>query len=90
MRASRSKHAAPNGSPAPPRSVWQSTASPRHSVDVALALMGGTWKPKLLYHLQHGLRRVGDFKQLVEGISENVLIQQLRELQTVDGVVRHG
>ncbi|WP_201289088.1 winged helix-turn-helix transcriptional regulator [Luteimonas cellulosilyticus] len=52
--------------------------------------MGGTWKPKLLYHLQHGLRRVGDFKQLVEGISENVLIQQLRELQTVDGVVRHG
>lgn len=58
-------------------------------LDIALAVMGGKWKPMILYHLQHGPRRFGDLKRSVEGISEKVLIQQLRDLQAVGVLVRH-
>lgn len=58
-------------------------------LDIALTVMGGKWKPMILYHLQHGPRRFGDLKRLVEGISEKVLIQQLRDLQAVGVLVRH-
>lgn len=58
-------------------------------LDVALAVMGGKWKPMILYHLQHGPRRFGDLKRQVTGISEKVLIQQLRDLQTAGVLVRH-
>lgn len=49
-------------------------------LDVALAVMGGKWKPLILYHLQGGPRRFGELKRRVAGVSEKVLIQQLREL----------
>jgi DNA-binding HxlR family transcriptional regulator len=57
--------------------------------DVALAVMGGKWKPLILYQLRSGPRRFGDLKRSVAGISEKVLIQQLRELVGVGIVVRH-
>lgn len=58
-------------------------------LDVALRYIGGKWKPILLFHLQFGPRRFGELKRLVEGISEKVLIQQLKDL-TEDGIlVRH-
>ena len=47
---------------------------------VALAVVGGKWKPLVLFHLQGGPKRFGELKRAVEGISEKVLIQQLREL----------
>jgi DNA-binding HxlR family transcriptional regulator len=58
-------------------------------LDIALAVMGGKWKPMILYHLQHGPRRFGDLKRSVKGISEKVLIQQLRDLQAVGVLIRH-
>jgi DNA-binding HxlR family transcriptional regulator len=42
--------------------------------------MGGKWKPLILFHLNSGPKRFGQLKRLVVGISEKVLIQQLREL----------
>lgn len=58
-------------------------------LDVALHYVGGKWKPILLFHLHASPRRFGELKRLVEGISEKVLIQQLRDL-TVQGIVtRH-
>ncbi len=57
-------------------------------LDVALAIMGGKWKPLILYHLRSGPRRFGDLKRAVAGISEKVLIQQLRELASAGVVVR--
>ncbi|EON15719.1 helix-turn-helix domain-containing protein [Pandoraea sp. SD6-2] len=55
-------------------------------LEVALTIIGGKWKPLVLFHLNHGPRRFGELKRLVTGISEKVLIQQLRELAD-DGVV---
>lgn len=58
-------------------------------LDVALSVVGGKWKPLVLFHLSQGPRRFGELRRLVAGISEKVLIQHLREL-TEDGVlVRH-
>jgi DNA-binding HxlR family transcriptional regulator len=55
-------------------------------LDVALCVIGGKWKPLVLFHLNGGPRRFGELKRLVAGISEKVLIQHLREL-TEDGIV---
>jgi DNA-binding HxlR family transcriptional regulator len=55
-------------------------------LEVALTVIGGKWKPLVLFHLNDGPRRFGALKRLVGGISEKVLIQQLRELAD-DGVV---
>ncbi|MCS0588391.1 winged helix-turn-helix transcriptional regulator [Massilia norwichensis] len=62
---------------------------PTCGLDVALHYVGGKWKPILLFHLQGAPRRFGELKRLVSGISEKVLIQQLRSL-TEDGILtRH-
>ncbi len=55
-------------------------------LDVALAVIGGKWKPLILFHLGSGPRRFGELRRLVRGISEKVLIQHLRELAS-DGIL---
>jgi DNA-binding HxlR family transcriptional regulator len=50
-------------------------------LDVALAVIGGKWKPLILFHLGGEARRFGELRRLVAGISEKVLIQQLKELE---------
>ena len=57
-------------------------------LDVAFAVIGGKWKPLILYHLRSGPRRFGDLKRAVAGISEKVLIQQLRELVAAQVLAR--
>lgn len=58
-------------------------------LDVSLAVIGGKWKPLILYHLQGGATRFSELKRRVGGISEKVLIQQLRELVAMKVLVRH-
>lgn len=58
-------------------------------LDVALQYVGGKWKPLLLFHLHSSPRRFGELKRLVRGISEKVLIQQLRDLTDQGVVARH-
>ncbi|MBV8075649.1 MAG: helix-turn-helix transcriptional regulator [Planctomycetaceae bacterium] len=55
-------------------------------LEAALAVIGGKWKPIVLWHLTPGPRRFGELRRLVTGISEKMLIQQLREMES-DGVV---
>lgn len=52
----------------------------RCGLDVALMVIGGKWKPLILYHLQDGPSRFSEIRRRVGGISEKVLIQQLRGL----------
>ncbi|HMO11558.1 MAG TPA: helix-turn-helix domain-containing protein [Actinotalea sp.] len=55
-------------------------------LDAAIDVVGGKWKPLLLWVLAAAPRRFGELRREVEGISEKVLSQQLREL-TRDGLV---
>lgn len=55
-------------------------------IDAAVDVVGGKWKPLILWALNDGTRRFGELKREVAGVSEKVLIQQLRELEA-DGIV---
>jgi DNA-binding HxlR family transcriptional regulator len=55
-------------------------------LETALAVIGGKWKPIVLWHLVPGPCRFGALRRLVTGISEKMLIQQLREMEA-DGIV---
>lgn len=58
-------------------------------LDISLAVIGGKWKPLILYHLRLEPKRFGAIKRAVVGISEKVLIQQLRELVDMGVLTRH-
>ncbi|MCE7060234.1 helix-turn-helix domain-containing protein [Dyadobacter sp. CY343] len=52
-----------------------------------LGVLGGRWKPAILCRLMHGTMRYGELKKSIEGISERMLVAQLRELES-DGIIR--
>ena len=56
-------------------------------LDAALAVIGGKWKPLVLYHLAKGSLRYGELKRAVGSVTHKVLIQQLKDLEA-DGVVK--
>jgi len=56
-------------------------------LDAALAVIGGKWKPLVLYHLAKGALRYGELKRAVGSVTHKVLIQQLKDLEA-DGVVK--
>ena len=56
-------------------------------LDATLRLISGKWKPLILYFLLQGPNRYGELKRAVRGVSDKVLIQQLKELEA-DNVVK--
>jgi DNA-binding HxlR family transcriptional regulator len=55
-------------------------------VQTAVSVMGGKWKPGILFRLQKGTFRFSALKREMPWISEKVLIRQLKELEA-SGVV---
>jgi DNA-binding HxlR family transcriptional regulator len=55
-------------------------------LEAALDVIGGKWKVLILWQLGPQLRRFGELRRLVPGISEKMLIQQLREMEG-DGIL---
>lgn len=55
-------------------------------LDAAVDVVGGKWKALILWALSVEPRRFGALRREVAGISEKVLIQQLRDLER-DGLV---
>ena len=55
-------------------------------LEAALFVLGGKWKPLILFHLANGARRYGDLRRAVGNVSDKVLIQQLKELHA-DGII---
>jgi DNA-binding HxlR family transcriptional regulator len=51
-----------------------------------MELIGGKWKPVILYCLQSGTRRFGEIAIRIPNISRKVLTEQLKELER-DGLV---
>ncbi|MBD8555082.1 helix-turn-helix transcriptional regulator [Rhizobium sp. CFBP 8762] len=57
-------------------------------LDVSLRVIAGKWKPLILYFIaQGGPIRYGALRRAVQGVSDKMLIQQLKELE-VDGLVK--
>jgi DNA-binding HxlR family transcriptional regulator len=52
----------------------------------AFAVIGGKWKASILWELREGVLRYGQLKRRIAGVTEKMLIQQLRELER-DGLV---
>lgn len=63
-------------------------AEPPYScgLDAAVSVVGGKWKALILWALSVEPQRFGALRREVRGISEKVLIQQLRDLEH-DGLV---
>ena len=57
------------------------------AVEATVAVIGGKWKPILMFHLVSEERRFSDLKRLVPQTSDRMLTRSLRELEE-DGLVK--
>jgi|TARA_B110000914_G_C15216532_1_gene333121 DNA-binding HxlR family transcriptional regulator len=46
-----------------------------------MKVTGGKWKPIILFRLSKGINRFGILSRSIEGISKNMLTQQLRQME---------
>jgi DNA-binding HxlR family transcriptional regulator len=52
-----------------------------------ISLIGGRWKPTILWQLMHASSRYKDLKAIIPGITERMLTISLKELEK-DGLVK--
>ncbi|HTT33928.1 MAG TPA: helix-turn-helix domain-containing protein [Methylomirabilota bacterium] len=55
-------------------------------VTLTTRIIGGKWKPSILFHLEGQVRRFNELQRLLAGPTKKMLTQQLRELER-DGLV---
>lgn len=55
-------------------------------VEATIDLIGGKYKAVILWHLTDGTKRFSEFKRLMPEITEKMLAQQLRDLES-DGLI---
>jgi len=58
-------------------------------LEAAVYLIGAKWKLLILFHIGDNSRRLGELRRLIGGVSEKVLIQQLKELVAHGILSRH-
>jgi DNA-binding HxlR family transcriptional regulator len=51
------------------------------TLDATLRIISGKWKMLVLFVLRDGAKRYGELKRSIPGVSDKVLIQQLKELE---------
>ena len=56
------------------------------AVTTTLSVIGGKWKPVILHCLRDTTLRVGELMRMIPGITQKMLTQQLRDLES-DGIV---
>lgn len=59
---------------------------PSCPVESTLAAIGGRWKVLILHELFNGTRRFGELHRSLQGITQKMLTQQLREMEH-DGLI---
>ncbi len=63
-------------------------SKPSCAIERTLGMIVGKWKTIILWYLSDGTKRYGELKKLIPGVSEKMLIQSLRELETDKLIVR--
>ena len=58
----------------------------KQGIEATLEIIGGKWKALIICQLMSGVKRTGELERAISGITQKVLIQQLRELER-DGLV---
>jgi DNA-binding HxlR family transcriptional regulator len=58
-------------------------------VELTVDVVGGRWRTVILARLKEGVHRYGELRRLIPGISEKMLTQRLRDLETDGLVSRH-
>ena len=61
----------------------------RCPVEVTLQIVGGKWKPLILYYLLQSTRRYNELKRMLPAVTPQMLTLQLRELERDAIVHRH-
>ena len=56
-------------------------------VNITLKVIGGKWKPVILWYLKDEIKRFNQLSKEISGITQKMLIQQLRELES-DGIIK--
>lgn len=59
------------------------------AVDYAFQRIGGKHKGRVIYQLRNGIKRYGELRRLVTGITAKMLTQVLRELEEDKLLTRH-
>lgn len=62
------------------------TCSSPDPVNTTLKVIGGKWKPLLLWNLSNNTLRFSEIMRLMPGVTQKMITQQLRELEE-DGLV---
>lgn len=57
-------------------------------VEVTLSIIGGTWKPIILFHLLRGRMRFSELGRAIPSVTQRMLTLQLRELEEAEIVSR--
>jgi DNA-binding HxlR family transcriptional regulator len=74
--------------PLPKGKPKHTVASAARGVEEALRILEGRWKLVILFHLFGGnVLRFSELRRAIPGVSEKMLIQQLRQMER-DGIVR--
>jgi DNA-binding HxlR family transcriptional regulator len=56
-------------------------------VNITLKVIGGKWKPVILWYLKSSTKRFNQLSREISGITQKMLIQELREMER-DGIVK--
>lgn len=57
-------------------------------VEAALEVIGGKWKPLIIYHLMTGRKRTSELRRLMPDITQKMLTAQLRGLEKDEIITR--
>lgn len=58
-------------------------------MELTLSVMGGKWKPIIIYHIGHNEPiRYGELRRLIPTINERVLSKELRQLEELNLITR--
>lgn len=59
----------------------------KNAVNATLKVIGGKWKPLILWYLHEKTYRFSELKKAMEGVTQKMLTNELRELEA-DGIVK--